>query len=67
MHIHHLPIPLRPTHNRRDQYQSIAGDEIPNTSLVPLAVASVGLEVELEGGGEGGEEGEEEEDGEEAE
>lgn len=52
MHIHHLPIPLFPIHNRRDNNQLIPQDEVPYTPFVLAAVARDSWEFESQCRGE---------------
>ena len=49
MHIHGHPVTFCSTDCGRDNDESILGDKIPDASLVFLAVAGVGLDIEFQG------------------
>lgn len=51
MHINNLSIPLFPAHNRSDDNKLVISNEIPYASLIfGSRVATIGGEVEFEGG-----------------
>lgn len=54
MHVHPLSIASVSVQSRRNNYQLLLGNKVPNASLVPGGVAlGHGMQVEFEGRGEG--------------